>query len=60
MEVIFKIVSYIDAGVSVMLGPFQGQLIKANAMKAYTQVQEGLLDSWFRFKLIGDCTKQSH
>lgn len=47
MEVLFQI-----AGVSLMLGPSQGQLIKANTTKALTQVQEVLLGCWFGSKPI--------
>ena len=42
-----------------MVGSSQGQPIKANTIKANTQVQEVLLGGWFRSKLImGNCTKQ--
>lgn len=38
--------------------PSQGQLIKADAIRPYTQVQEVLLSGWFGFKLIvGTYTK---
>ena len=49
MEVLFQIVSYIDAGVSLMLGSIPGA---AYTIKAYTQVQEVLLGGWFGSKLI--------
>lgn len=40
-------------------GPSQGQLIKAHTIKAYTHLQEVLLDGWFGSKLIvGNYTKQ--
>jgi hypothetical protein len=56
MEVLFQIVSYIGASVSLMLGSIPGA---ADTMKAYTQVQEVLLGGWFRSKLIvGNDTKQ--
>ena len=56
MEVLFQIVSYIGAGVSLMLGSIPGA---AYTIKAYTQVQEVLLGGWFRSKLIvGNYTKQ--
>jgi hypothetical protein len=45
MKILLQIISYIDAGVSLMLGLSQGQLIKANTIKAYTQVQEVLFKS---------------
>ena len=49
MEVLFQIVSYIGAGVSLMLGSIPGA---AYTIKAYTQVQEVLLGGWFGSKLI--------
>ena len=56
MEVLFQIVSYIGAGVSLMLGSIPGA---AYTIKAYTQVQEVLLGDWFQSKLIvGNYTKQ--
>ena len=56
MEVLFQKVSYIGAGVSLMLGSIPGA---AYTIKAYTQVQEVLLGGWFRSKLIvGNYTKQ--
>jgi hypothetical protein len=40
-------------------GLSQGQLINANSIKAYTQVQEVLLSGWFRSKVIvGNYIKQ--
>jgi hypothetical protein len=51
--------SYIGAGVSLMVGPSQGQLIKANTTKVYTQMQEVLPGGWFGSKLIkANYTKQ--
>ena len=56
MEVLFQIVSYIGAGVSLMLGSIPGA---AYTIKAHTQVQEVLLGGWFRAKLIvSNYTKQ--
>jgi hypothetical protein len=56
MEVLFQIVSYIGAGVSLMLGSIPEA---ADTIKAYTQVQEMLLGGWFRSKLtVSNYTKQ--
>ena len=56
MEVLFQIVSYIGAGVSLKLGSIPGA---AYAIKAHAQVQEVLLGGWFRSKLIvANYTKQ--
>jgi hypothetical protein len=56
MEVLFQIASYIDAGVSVIFGSIPGP---AYTIKAYTQVQEGLLGGWFGSKfIVGNYTKQ--
>ena len=55
MEVLFQIVSYIGAGVSLMLGSIPEA---ADTIKAYTLVQEVLLGNWFSSKLIvGNYTK---
>lgn len=53
MEVLFQ-----AAGVSLVLGPSQGQPIKANTIKAHTQVQEVLLGCWFGSKpIVANSTK---
>jgi hypothetical protein len=57
--VVVVVVVVFSADVSLMLGPSQGHLIKANTIKAYTQRQAVLLGGWFRSKLIvGNYTKQ--
>jgi hypothetical protein len=43
MEVLFPIVSYIEAGVPLLFGSIPGEFIKARTIKAYTQEQEVLL-----------------
>lgn len=40
MKGLFQVVSYTGRGVSLMLGSMQGQCIKPNTVRAYTQVQE--------------------
>lgn len=55
MEVSYQIVSYVGAGVSLMLMSIPGA---AYTMKAYTQVQEVLVGGWFMSKLIV-CNKQN-
>lgn len=49
MGVSYQIVSYVGAGVSLMLMSIPGA---AYTMKAYTQVQEVLVGGWFMSKLI--------
>jgi hypothetical protein len=59
MEVLFQIISYIGAGVSLTLGPSQGQLIETNTTEAHTQVQKVLLGGWCGSKrIVGNYTKQ--
>jgi len=58
MEVVFQMASFTGAAVSLMLGPSQGQIIKANTIKAHTQVGEALLCAWFGSKpIVANCTK---
>ena len=49
MEVLFQMMLYIVASVSLMLGSIPGAVY---AIKAYTLVQEGLLSGWFGLNLI--------
>ena len=59
MEVLFQIVSYIGAGVSLMLGSIPGAAYKGKSIKVQTQVQEVVMGDWVRSKLIvGNYTKQ--
>ena len=56
MEVLFQIVSFTRAGVSLMSESISGATF---TIKAYTPVQKVLLGGWFRSKLIvGNYTKQ--
>ena len=48
MEDLFQVVSYIGAGISLMVGSIPRA---AYIIKAYTRVQEVLLSGWFRSKL---------
>jgi hypothetical protein len=52
MEVLFQIVSYIDVGVSLMFRPIPWAVYGNKYHKAYSQVQEELLGSWFGSKFI--------
>jgi hypothetical protein len=59
MKVLFQIVLILMQVLLLCWGLSQGQLIKASSIRAYTQVQEVLLNDWFWSKIIvGNYRKQ--